>query len=84
MLQLLNTIMTHAPEFNESGLVGCPINSILDWSMGTAAGFAAFLNERVNAQLKKILNAWGRFLSSSESTYLLNDHPRRGWFGADA
>jgi phosphatidylserine decarboxylase len=84
MLQLLNTIMTHAPEFNESGLVGCPINTIFDWSMGTAAGFSAFLNERVNAQLKKVLNAWGRFLSSSDSTYVLNDHPRRGWFGADA
>jgi phosphatidylserine decarboxylase len=84
MLQLLNTIMTHAPEFNDTGLVGCPINTIFDWSMGTAAGFAAFLNERVNAQLKKILNAWGRFLSSSDSTYVLNDHPRRGWFGLDA
>jgi len=84
MLQLLNTIMTHAPEFNESGLVGCPINTIFDWSMGTAAGLTAFLNERVNAQLKKILNAWSRFLSSSDSTYVLNDHPRRGWFGADA
>lgn len=84
MLQLLNTIMTHAPEFNESGLVGCPINTVLDWSMGTAAGFTAFLNERVNAELKKILNAWGRFLSSSDSTYVLNDHPHKGWFGADA
>jgi phosphatidylserine decarboxylase len=84
MLQLLNTIMTHAPEFNESGLVGCPINTIFDWSMGTTAGFAAFLNERVNAQLKKILDAWGRFLSSTDSTYVLNDHPHKGWFGADA
>jgi phosphatidylserine decarboxylase len=84
MLQLLNTIMTLAPEFNESGLVGCPINTIFDWSMGTTAGFAAFLNERVNAQLKKILDAWGRFLSSTDSTYVLNDHPHKGWFGADA
>jgi phosphatidylserine decarboxylase len=84
MLQLLNTIMTLAPEFNESGLVGCPINTIFDWSMGTTAGFAAFLNERVNAQLKKILDAWGRFLSSTGSTYVLNDHPHKGWFGADA
>ena len=31
-----------------------------------------------------MLNAWGRFLSSSDSTYVLNDDPRRGWFGADA
>jgi phosphatidylserine decarboxylase len=84
MLQLLNTIMTHAPEFDRSGLVGCPINTILDWSMGTAAGMAAFLNERVNAALKKVLNAWGRFLASSDSTYVLSEHPQKGWFGADA
>jgi phosphatidylserine decarboxylase len=84
MLQLLNTLMTHAPEFDQTGLVGCPINTIFDWSMGTAAGMAAFLNERVNAQLKKVLNAWGRFLSSSDSTYVLSDHPHKGWFGADA
>ncbi len=84
MLHLLNTIMTHAPEFNQSGLVGCPINTIFDWSMGTAAGFAAFLNERVNAQLKLVLNSWGRFLSSSESTYVLSQDAHKGWFGADA
>jgi phosphatidylserine decarboxylase len=84
MLQLLNTIMTHAPEFNQSGLVGCPINTIFDWAMGTAAGFAAFLNERVNARLKLVLNEWGRFLSSSDSRYVLNPDPRSGWFGEDA
>ncbi|HVN46115.1 MAG TPA: phosphatidylserine decarboxylase family protein [Steroidobacteraceae bacterium] len=84
MLQLLNTILTHAPEFDRTGLVGCPMNTILDWSMGTAAGMAAFLNERVNAQLKKVLNAWARFLSSSDSTYVLGEHPQKGWFGADA
>jgi phosphatidylserine decarboxylase len=76
--------MTHAPEFNESGLVGCPINTILDWSMGTAAGFAAFLNDRVNAELKRVLNGWSRFLGSSDSTYVLSQDPHRGWFGADA
>jgi len=84
MLALLNTIMTHAPEFDRTGLVGCPINSIFDWSMGTAAGMAAFLNERVNAQLKRVLSAWGRFLSSPDSAYVLSEHPRTGWFGEDA
>jgi phosphatidylserine decarboxylase len=77
-------MLTHAPEFNQSGLVGCPINTIFDWPMGTAAGFAAFLNDAVNAQLKKILNEWARFLSSSDSTYVLNQEPHRGWFGAAA
>jgi phosphatidylserine decarboxylase len=28
MLQLLDSIMTHAPEFDQTGLVGCPINAI--------------------------------------------------------
>jgi phosphatidylserine decarboxylase len=84
MLQLLNTIMTHAPEFDQTGLVGCPINTIFDWPMATAAGMAAFLNERVNAQLKKVLNAWAQFLSSEDSTYVLSEHPHKGWFGADA
>jgi len=84
MLRLLNAIMTHAPEFEQTGLVGCPINAIFDWSMGTAAGMAAFLNERVNAQLKKVLNAWARFLSSRDSAYVLSEHPHKGWFGADA
>jgi phosphatidylserine decarboxylase len=84
MLELVNTIMTHAPEFDETGLVGCPINAVFDWSMGTAAGMAAFLNAQVNAQLKRILNAWARFLTSRDSAYVLNDDPRRGWFGASA
>lgn len=84
MLRLLNTILTHAPDFDRTGLVGCPINTIFDWSMGTAAGMAAFLDDKVNAQLKKVLDTWARFLASGDSAYVLNDHPRKGWFGADA
>jgi phosphatidylserine decarboxylase len=84
MLKLLNTILTHAPEFDQTGLVGCPLNAILDWSMGTSAGMAAFLNQRVNVSLKKILDEWARFLRSPDSAYVLNEHPKKGWFGADA
>lgn len=84
LLQLLNRILTTAPEFNKTTMVGCPINALLDWCMGTKAGFAAFLNERVNRQLKKILNTWALFLSSEESRYVLNTDPQRGWFGSDA
>ncbi|MFA5420387.1 MAG: phophatidylserine decarboxylase associated domain-containing protein, partial [Bacteroidales bacterium] len=50
MLQLINQVMTKAPEFNKTGLVGFPINAILDWPMGTEAGASAFLNPKVNAQ----------------------------------
>ncbi|HAT63435.1 MAG TPA: phosphatidylserine decarboxylase [Flavobacteriaceae bacterium] len=83
-LELINTIMTKAPEYNETGLVGFPINAIFDYSMGTSAGFAAFLDPKLNAQLKKVLNEWGKFLDSKDSAYVLNENPRSGWFGEDA
>lgn len=84
MLQVMNRILTMAPEFNTTGLVGFPINAILNWPMGTPAGTSAFLNEKVNRQLKKILNQWAVFLSSANSRYVLNDDPEKGWFGRDA
>jgi hypothetical protein len=84
MLELINAVMTTAPVFDKGGLVGFPINAILDWPMGTPGGFAAFLNDKVNAQLKKVLNTWGRFLTSPDSRYVLSDDPASGWFGRDA
>jgi len=75
MLQVINHVLTTAPEFNKTGLVGFPINAILDWPMGTPAGFAAFTNDKVNLHLKRILNAWGDFLKSPESRYVLNTDP---------
>jgi phosphatidylserine decarboxylase len=84
MLALINRIMTTAPVFNQTGLVGFPINAILDWPMGTPGGFTAFLNDKVNAQLKKLLDEWARFLSSPDSCYVLNTDPSSGWFGRDA
>lgn len=83
MLILMNYIITTTPKFNETGLVGFPINAILDWSMGTVGGFAAFLNEKVNAQLKKILAQWAEFLDSPASCYALNSEPG-GWFSPAA
>jgi phosphatidylserine decarboxylase len=84
MLQLMNHVMTKAPEFNKTGLVGFPINAILDWPMGTPAGTTVFLNEKVNRQLKKILNQWAAFLRSADSCSVLGDDPESGWFGRDA
>lgn len=84
MLQLMNVIMTHAPEFDETGLVGFPFNAILNWSMATEGGWTGFLDEKINLHLKAILNEWAIFLQSHESTSVLNDDPRKGWFGEDA
>lgn len=83
MLKLLNQIMTEAPEYNNTGLVGFPINAIFDYSMGTTAGFAAFLNPKVNRHLKVVLNEWAVYLSSPESRYVLNNTDN-GWFGKPA
>jgi len=73
MFLLVNFIMTSwAPRYNEYGLVGFPINVILNWSMGTINGYAAFLNKEANAYWEKVLNKWGEFLKSSQSCYVLN------------
>jgi len=84
MLQIMNRVLTMAPAFNKTGFVGFPINAILNWPMGTPAGTTAFLNKKVNHQLKKILNQWSVFLKSSDSRYVLDDNPKSGWFGKDA
>lgn len=77
LLRMINEVLTMAPEFGESA-VTLPLNAILDWTMGTPAGFAAYRDPRINAMLKKILNAWCQFLSSADSLYVLNDSPS-GW-----
>lgn len=84
MLSLFNVIMTHSPEFDETGLVGFPFNAILDWSMATTGGWAGFLDEKINSHLKNMLDEWAVYLSSAESAHVLNDDPKTGWFGEDA
>ncbi len=79
----INEVLTMAPEFSETAMVATPLGAILDWSMGTPAGFAAFRDPRFNAMLKRILTAWCEFLSSADSLYVLNDSPS-GWKSAEA
>jgi phosphatidylserine decarboxylase len=77
LLRLINEVLTMAPEFGDS-MVMTPLGAILDWTMGTPAGFAAYRDPRINEMLKKILTAWCAFLDSAESLYVLNDSPS-GW-----
>ena len=51
--------------------------------MGTPAGFAVFSDPDVNSYLKKILDAWGFFLKSPSSRYVLTACDK-GWFGPKA
>ena len=84
MFLLVNYIMLGwAPRYNDYGLVGFPINVILNWSMGTVNGYAAFLHKGANEYWMKVLNKWGEFLKSDRSRYVLNKAPW-GWFGKPA
>ncbi|CCN72239.1 phosphatidylserine decarboxylase family protein [Vibrio nigripulchritudo] len=83
MLDMCNYVLHFAPEYNQTGLVGFPINAIIDRAMATESGYAAFTKPCVNRHFKNILNAWGQFLLSGESTHVLNDSPS-GWFCASA
>ncbi|NUT46669.1 MAG: phosphatidylserine decarboxylase family protein [Saccharothrix sp.] len=67
MLELIDIVIRTVPKYDKTGLVGFPINVILNWAMGTSAGFAAFLNKDVNRELKPVLDKWAAFLRSSRS-----------------
>ncbi|KAJ6071147.1 hypothetical protein N7499_009161 [Penicillium canescens] len=83
-LQVLNHLLTTAPSWTDKshrvGLVGLPINAVLDWPMGTPSGYAAFLDPEINAMIKKILNVWSEYLRSPASADVLNTSSH-GWFG---
>lgn len=83
MLALIDYVIQSAPIYMSPGkegrgLIGFPINAIVDWCMGTPAGYAFFLDEQVNRCFEKILKAWCEFLSSADSTDVLNDS-EEGW-----
>lgn len=87
MIELINEILTTAPEYNDTELVGFPINTILNWTMGVPAGAEAFRNEKVNAMFRKILAVWTKFLDSPASTYTLVDKlpdGSKGWMCPEA
>jgi len=77
LLGLINEVLTMAPDFGDQA-VTLPLNAILDWTMGTTAGFAVYRDPRFNAMLKKVLAVWCEFLSSRDSLYVLNETPS-GW-----
>ncbi|KAF4835119.1 L-tryptophan decarboxylase [Colletotrichum siamense] len=83
---VMNLVLRSGPEFvtksspsTAIGLVGCPINALLDWPMGTISGYEFFLRPEVNAAIAAILNAWGKFLTTPESRGCLD-----GWLSKDA
>ncbi|MBF0119712.1 MAG: phosphatidylserine decarboxylase family protein [Desulfobacterales bacterium] len=78
MLYLINDALDKAPVYDETDLVGFPINAILNWTMGVPAGFSIYRNDKVNAVFRKILDEYGSFLNSPASLSVFNDSPS-GW-----
>ena len=101
-LGLLNHIVTSvAPEYTycsinatgfpePCGLIGFPINALLDWQMATKSGYVVFSNSLINQQLHKILTFWTGFLTSTSSTNVLTQSypkdtpPSLAWLSAPA
>lgn len=81
MCQLINAAVQGPPPYNTTELVAFPINAILDWSMGTPAGWSFFLIRSVNAALQTILRDWGAYLSSPASLVAFTDGD---WMSDDA
>lgn len=83
LFKLIDRIIDQAPEYMQPGakgrgLIGFPINAILDWCMGTQAGYSFFLHKEVNSCLNKILGRWCEYLNSPESLSVLNTG-EEGW-----
>lgn len=79
-LILLNGIMTTAPEAYQdvqsqspAGLIGFPVNALLNWPLATGSGYLFFSNALINQQFKKILCYWSLFLQSPASRYVLTE-----------
>jgi len=83
MLKKIDAVLNTAPIYEDSGLVGFPINAILIDTMATPSGYAAFRNEKINCMFKKIINRWAQYLDSKDSLYVINDSPQ-GWKCAEA
>src|SRR4051812_29842556 len=83
MLVVINHVLTTAPTYDETGMVGFPINAVLDFPMITPAGLAAFAAPKVNDMFRKVLTVWTQFLDGEDSRYVLNDSPT-GWLNPSA
>ena len=89
MLALVNLIIKEGPQWyyltdlpTAMGLIGFPINAILDWPMGTQAGYDFFRHPEVNRRWHDILCIWGTFLKSEKSLPCLDTS--KGWLSAVA
>lgn len=83
----LNLIINTSPSFNETVMVGTPMNGLLAIAMGTKTGCKLFHDMTFNEQYKKVLDAWNIYQKSPQSLGLLdiNDPEKEGsWISLEA
>jgi phosphatidylserine decarboxylase len=72
LLTLLNHVLTTAPGWtdagNDVGMVGVPVNALLDWPMGTEAGFVVFQDPEVNAMVSSTVQSTPNTLAAAVTT----------------
>ncbi|KAI1084134.1 phosphatidylserine decarboxylase-domain-containing protein [Whalleya microplaca] len=85
-INVLNNVVQAGPEFYDTddpptamGLIGFPINALLDWPMGTASGYGFFLLPEINTSLQSVLNDWGELLKNHTPQKCLEE-----WTSQDA
>ncbi|KAF7585879.1 hypothetical protein BBP40_009939 [Aspergillus hancockii] len=82
-LMVFNVILFTPPAVmsvsSSMSAITVPFNAVLNWPANTPSGNEFFLNKEVNEKLKAIINQWGDFLRSPESTAHLNSDPVKGW-----
>ncbi|KAL3595850.1 hypothetical protein FPOAC2_10220 [Fusarium poae] len=73
-LKVVNIFIKSSPPFyiketpeTAMEMIGLPINTVLDWPMGTMAGYDFWLIPAINTSFKDVLNTWGSFLNSPAS-----------------
>ncbi|TDZ36585.1 L-tryptophan decarboxylase [Colletotrichum trifolii] len=82
---VMNFVIESGPSFHTfqesstaAGLIGFPVNALLDWPMGTVSGYEFFLDSQVNMAIGAVLCDWGRFLGTPKSTDCLD-----GWLSRE-
>ena len=72
MLMLLNLAIRRIPTYDpDEEFSGLYIHAVLMAVIVTEAGYNAFINDKVNAQFRKILTVWRNFLMSPPSAEVL-------------
>lgn len=84
LAQIDAIVQSDGPAYNETGLVGFPINQILNWTMGVPSGSTAFQMDEVNAAMKAILDDWYKTKLETEVSKSVFTTQGNGWCSPSA